>query len=118
LNPGSSRPWAGRSNPHPIFFRQQQPPDADLAHHLEPVAPGLLKQAVVDEAAGWTQVAFDFNPIFGDMAGIMMAAIQALEKRTADLETIRNLKAENDEIKSRLAKMQTMLEQLLKDKEL
>ncbi len=43
----------------------------------------------------------------GDMAGILMIAVQALEKRTAEVEAMR----------AQMAEMQAMMQQLLEDKE-
>lgn len=48
------------------------------------------------------------NPI--DMIGIDMTAIQALEKRTADLKAENeNLKLQNDKLQSRLQKLEDKL---------
>ncbi len=46
----------------------------------------------------------------GDMAGILMIAVQALEKRTAGLkEEVKTLKAENADLKARLERLERMI---------
>jgi hypothetical protein len=49
----------------------------------------------------------------GDMAGILMIAVQALEKRTAEVELI---KAENEDLRGQIAELRHVVDQLVEER--
>ncbi len=74
---------------------------------MRPVAQEFFA-AFGDDGVGTIGTETTIN--FGDMAGIMMVAIQALEQRTDDLELLRarvaELQQQNDEMEARVVALE------------